>query len=443
MKRRLEMSYKILSFNDVEVAEQFSEKNRLLKYFPNRKSFHKYGSDADNLYWKELNDEQVKKELFEFCRTEGYDLSNVRKVDSALNALKLLLRIDERVNSDKYLINLKNFIYDARTDDVYEKSPDYLNTVQFPIEFDENAECPIFDKFLDEVIPDKEIQEYVLKIIAYILIQTLELERVFLFTGAAGSGKGTLVSVIQNLLGKGNFANILIHLLTNSQFKFLEEELIDKYVNISTEMSASPLSQELIKAYSGGDYRTIDRKWIKGITYKPTAKLLMLANELPELNEFGNSIISRYVIVNFPNKFRGSANEDTGLKAKLATELPGIFNRVRAQYRYMFKDGSVYFELPDVLKKQTTLMLANMNSVSSFIQDECNLSNGTKTTLKALRVRYNDYCKAMDYKPLKLNQFKAGLTDFYNLNVEESTNNLLHVFGISLRPTFIKANILN
>ncbi|MBV6419392.1 MAG: hypothetical protein DAHOPDDO_00608 [Ignavibacteriaceae bacterium] len=420
-------------FSDIEVAKQFSEKNKLLKYFTGRKSFFKYGTEPENLYWKEMTDDQIRKELYQFCRVNDFDLSNINRVDSALKALKLHLQEDEKFNDNKYHINLINVIYDAKANQTIKKSPEYLNTVQFPIQFDENAVCPLFDKFLDEILPNKEIQDYVLKIMGYILLHTLELERVFLFTGAAGSGKSTLVSVIQNLLGVGNYSNILIHQLANANNKFIESELIDKYLNVSTEMSANALSQEFIKAYSGGDFRTCDRKWISAATYKPTAKLLMLANELPELNEIGNSIISRYVIVNFPNQFRGTANEDTGLKSKLAAELPGIFNRIRAQYQYMFKDGSVYFEMPEILKKQTTLMLEDMNSVSSFIQDECELLDGKKVTLKSLRSRYNAYCKNMVYQSLKLNQLKAGLTDFYNLKIIKSTGNLLYVYGISLK----------
>ena len=62
---------------------------------------------------------------------------------------RLIVQKDIReLNSNPYIINVKNGLYNVLEDTLTEHTPEYCSTVQLNVTSDKDADCPLFRKFL-------------------------------------------------------------------------------------------------------------------------------------------------------------------------------------------------------------------------------------------------------------------------------------------------------
>jgi putative DNA primase/helicase len=54
---------------------------------------------------------------------------------------------------DPGVINLQNGLYEIASGTLLEHRPDFLSMVQFPVNFDPDAECPAWDQQIEETLP--------------------------------------------------------------------------------------------------------------------------------------------------------------------------------------------------------------------------------------------------------------------------------------------------
>ena len=113
---------------------------------------------------------------------------------------------------------------------------DYFRFV-LPYEYNEQAECPRFCQFLDEVLPDKGIQQVVLEYFAYCFVPWLHIEKLMALLGSGSNGKSILLGVLENLFGKGNVTHENIYDLTHDATHRANIE--GKPVNLCTENDGS------------------------------------------------------------------------------------------------------------------------------------------------------------------------------------------------------------
>jgi putative DNA primase/helicase len=80
--------------------------------------------------------------------------------------------------------------------------PAIPSTVQLAIDWDPDAQCADFHRFLDDVIPADD-QSRVWQLIGYMLMSGNPLHRAFLLAGGGRNGKGAFMRTVLALLGKG------------------------------------------------------------------------------------------------------------------------------------------------------------------------------------------------------------------------------------------------
>ena len=84
------------------------------------------------------------------------------------------------------------------------------------------------------------------------------------------------------------------------------------------------LAIERILALTGGDTMSIPRKYKTTLSYRPFARLLMLANQQPRFNDNSGALSARQITIRFDRSFQGK--EDYTVTKRLLAELPGIAN---------------------------------------------------------------------------------------------------------------------
>ena len=112
---------------------------------------------------------------------------------------------------DKVLINLQNGTFQITKDSqrIRDFSAKDFLTYILPFEYDESANCPIFQTFLDRVLPEKELQHILAEFFGYIFTKGLKMEKALLLYGSGANGKSVVFDVINALLGKGTSLTFL------------------------------------------------------------------------------------------------------------------------------------------------------------------------------------------------------------------------------------------
>ena len=114
------------------------------------------------------------------------------------------------LNSNPFIINLKNGLYNLLEDTLLPHSPEFCSTVQLAVSYYKDALCPNFKNFLTlSMGGDMEQVNLIQEIMGYFLIPVNYAQKCFVIVGAAGAGKSVLLRVLNDiLLGKENVSNV-------------------------------------------------------------------------------------------------------------------------------------------------------------------------------------------------------------------------------------------
>jgi putative DNA primase/helicase len=246
--------------------------------------------------------------------------------------------------------------------------PEYLSTVQLPVEWNPDATCSEFDRFLaDAVPPDDHLRVW--EILGYLMMSGNPLQRMFLLVGGGGNGKGVLLHVIKQLLGRTNCTAVPLHEFSESQFA--TAELFGRLANICGDIDATFIEHTgRIKEMSGEDEMKGERKFGQPFYFLWWGKALFSANAIPGAADPSRGWIRRWEVVAFPYE---PAQPDTRLKERLAdpASLEGIAVRALDALRGLMARGR--FDHGYSASESHREFAQRSNTVLAWIADECEL----------------------------------------------------------------------
>ncbi|MBK8097613.1 MAG: hypothetical protein IPK26_10925 [Planctomycetes bacterium] len=232
------------------------------------------------------------------------------------------------------------------------------------------------------------------EIIGYLLIPDTSLQKLFFIKGPRRCGKGTILRVVADLVGKANVTGLSLNRVNQGTAPL--EPLLGKLVwlvsDLRLENRAMAGAVERLLNITGEDVVTVERK------YKPAwegilpARVFMAANKVPRLSDPSGALAGRFVPLEIEASFFG--REDRGLQDALRKELPGILNwaldgwaRLRARGR---------FELPPKSQALVDAIYRTGSHVVAFLEDCCEEDPQGKVGKDALFDAYRRWCKPND-----------------------------------------------
>ncbi|MED3602908.1 phage/plasmid primase, P4 family [Bacillus subtilis] len=308
---------------------------------------------------------------------------------SEAEAVRALLRDSntvEEMNTMRNFINLKNGMLSLETFELLPHHPNYLSTVQLPIEYDHSATAPSFMQFIKEIsLDDEELILVLQEIMGYLLSAETKAEKAFFFYGGGANGKSVLASIITQLVGVENVSSIP---LSEFSQQFGLEGLINKTVNIAAEneMGGKALKTENFKAIVSGDTITINIKYRPAISYKPHCKLVFVVNALPDSMDVTNGYFRKLMIVPFRRKFERK-EQNVNLLQELLIELPGILNWAIEGLRRLRKNNYVFSRCTAIEECHQSYH-AEQNPVKEFFLEHIVLKEGVRTRQSEFHEKY-------------------------------------------------------
>lgn len=238
---------------------------------------------------------------------------------------------------------------------------------------------------------DAESTSVLAEMFGYLLTDDTSLQKMFLLIGPPRSGKGTILRVLESLVG---YNNRVSPSLASIGTQFGLQPLIGKRVamisdaRLSGKTDQQPIVENLLRI-SGEDALSIDRKNITAWTGKLSTRFILASNELPAFSDASAALANRFILLRFTRSFLGT--EDAGLTKKLLTELPKIVlwaldGLVRLRERGHLVNPQSASDLAADLVDQTS-------PVRSFVAEMCIIGDGNSCLKDDMFSTWATWCK--------------------------------------------------
>lgn len=329
---------------------------------------------------------------------------------------------------DSVLINLQNGTFEItkRIQSLRKFAPGDFLTYQLPFEFDENVTCPTFQKYLDEVLPEIELQNLIAEFFGYVFTKGLKMEKALLLYGSGANGKSVLFDVMNALLGKESISNFSLSNLLEEHNRAL---IAHKLLNYGSEINATKTRDEFKNLVSTEPIQA-RLKYGQSFQMENYAKLCFNCNELPKDFDHSNAYFRRLMIIPFRVTIPEAEQDKTLARKIISTELAGVFNWIIEGLRRLLKtekftDSRIVKEMIESYKRES-------DSVACFIGESLyKPSSENYILLKHLYAEYRTFCLEDGASALKKSNFKRRLESngFYITQMNDGNRVYLETGG--------------
>lgn len=363
----------------------------------------------NNCYWDIVGDDELKSFLSEAAIKLGTPVLDAKYHQFRKDLYKQFcatsfFKIPN--NSNNIQINLLNGTLEFSSNGFLLKDfkPDDFIKYQLGFEYDPNSRSPLFDKFLNEVLPSKCLRDVVAEYLGSIFLKkdsSIKIEKVMVLLGNGANGKSVLFEVINKLLGTENVSNFSLQSLTDVN-GYYRASIENKLLNYSSEMNGR-VEFSIFKQLASQEKVAARLPYKEPIILDNYARLLFNSNVLPENVELSNAFFRRLLIIPF-NVTINEEDQDPELHLKLFKELPGILNWILAGLTRLIKNKK--FTQSDEVDELINKYEIESDSLKLFLKENnYEKSVTSKVKIKDLYLKYKAFCLEDRYLILNKSKF--------------------------------------
>ena len=335
-------------------------------------------------------------------------------------------------DADPMQLCVGNGVIDLLSGSLLKPEPSMHHSKMAGVSYDANASCPRFMQFLADIFPDdQDLLDYVQKVAGYSMTGSTKEQCLFMLSGVGANGKSTLVNLLTKLMGD-YAANTAASTLMASNSNHLGDDLIRlagaRLVTAAETEHGQRFAEAKIKSFTGGDMVSARPLYGEWVDFTPVGKILLTTNNRPEIRGSDDGIWRRIREVPFNRQFT-EAEQDKELMATLTEELPGILNwAIEGCLRWQ-SDG---LTPPASVTASVSEYRSEMDTVVSFIADECLVAAHERMPVASLYEQYVSWCKLSGKHPRSKVQFGKALTNQGYEQVRDSTGRYWQGLSISI-----------
>ena len=243
-----------------------------------------------------------------------------------------------------------------------------------PATYDPDAECPLWQAFLDRFQPSAAVQEFLQAYSGYSLLGVIGAQKLVFHYGEGANGKSTFIEALARLFGP--YARTLnAETLTGTTSRSGSQASPDlaqlpgaRMVRISELARGEPLREALVKQLTGGEPMMVRHNYGNFFEFRPAFKASMSGNDRPRIDGVDHGIWRRIALVVWGVTIADEERREMeAVLGEFAAERAGILN-------WLIKGALAYLEgglvEPPEVKEATRAYRADMDQVQGFI-DAC------------------------------------------------------------------------
>ena len=416
--------------SDKPIFEASKMASEVLKYFKNR-GLHIHFDQFSRMYYFTTNDRGpwrctknysiIQKWIRQVISSNEYGnvswdkRSFIEETRMALEELftspyKDVDDFDLGAHADElydYIV-VNNGLVDWKNRLLMQWDPEYKTTISFNVDFDPDAKCPNFERYMREWLPDPEVRLVMQEYLGYCLIPNTNFRKALFLYGKGKNGKSVLLEFLQDFFGDHSSTLSYDGLFT----RFGPATLKDKLVNIFDDTTVSFTKETgVVKNLIAGGAIQAEHKGAQIFQFTNTARLIFSSQETPRTSDNSIAWYDRWFFVHFPNQFRPSNKIKMEMQHNMKVERAGIFNWMLDGLARLI-DQDEFTECALLVQTNRDYRSQNDN-VAQFIATLCTESsvNTERISINDLYKVYNVWIEGEQLRAVSKKVFTSRITD--------------------------------
>ena len=327
-------------------------------------------------------------------------------------------------------INFRNGFYDPRSKRMIPHDPKFRATNQIPHVYDPEGQLKgtAVQEWLMFIGNTPEDIEMLCQFSGLCLTRDTRQQKFLILNGEGGTGKSTVIRMIEKMIGTENISNISLNQLTQ---RFQAFGLMGKLLNSCADLEIDALSDtSILKKALGEDVFSAEAKGKDQISVRNYAKLLFSTNQLPIVkSEQTNGFYRRLLILTMD---RVPEKKDPEFFDRLSAEIDDFIRISVTALERLYQNGQIT-ESPGSIEAVKRLR-CDSDTVEAFLTERIvKIPDGRIKKLDLYR-SYEAFCQDMERQSLtKQNFYRSMKTKGFG---EIKTNGTECFRGIEYRGKF-------
>ncbi|WP_078326254.1 DNA primase family protein [Mycobacteroides salmoniphilum] len=329
-------------------------------------------------------------------------------LDIAASLREIRVEVED-LDADPYLLNCANGTFDLRELELRPHSPDDLITKITEAAYHETARGTGWEAFLERVLPNEEVREYLQRLAGVALLGTADEHCLPLLTGQGRNGKGVWYMAMLHMLGDYGYAanpDLFVEGRTSADARVSLRGR--RMIVVSETDKGAKLAEATVKRLTGGDIINARQLYRSEITFMPSHLAFMVTNHPPVVSGSDTAIWERLRVIRF-DVVIPPEERDTGLGDKLKLEADAILAwAIQGLADYQTMRG---LNAPDEVQVATAAYQAKSDVVGRFLS-ECTTSVAVhKISMKDLYDRWTSWAASEGVEPVGKHAFNESLRE--------------------------------
>lgn len=303
--------------------------------------------------------------------------------------------VPSELDRDSWLLCCPNGTVELRSGRRREHRREDFITKMTAAPYDPDARHPVFEAYLNRVLPDPEVRRFVQRYVGQALTGDVSEEKIGFAHGPTASGKSTFLRALRMTLGDyaavADFSTFLERGYDGPRDDIARLAGVRLVVSVEVK-DGSRLAEGLIKWISGGDVITARRLYERTFEFQPQFKLLLAANHRPRARDDDDALWRRIVEIPFKESIPES-ERDPSVKTTLCEPA-----QAGAAILAWAIEGCLAWQreglaIPSTVRAATADYRRAMNPLQDFLTEACVLEAGAAMTARELRVAYEGWAR--------------------------------------------------
>jgi len=389
---------------------------QITNYLDNTKTFWKkqpFFYDKTKIFWMwnlelykyEMVDEVDMMNAIEKSLQFGGATVTTHTKSNYLEAFKRVGRLNIPKPPPPTWVQFQDKICDVKTKKYYKATPSYFITNPIPHKLGTTKTTPVIDKIMSEWV-GKYYVKSLKQIMAFCMIPSYFLNRIFVFYGSGSNGKTKFLELIQVIIGIINCCSTELELIMNNRFE--SSSLYKKLVCMMGETNFDSIKRtDRIKKLSGGKdlirYEIKNKSTFEDYNY---AKLIINTNSMPITKDKTRAFHRRMFCIKFPNEF----NEKKDILEEIPPEeINNLCTQCLQLLQELLKEREFHGEgtIDDREQKYEEIS----NPINTFIQEHCVSNVSYDVPVFEFYDRYIHFLKSRGFRVITKKELTNQLSD--------------------------------
>lgn len=266
-----------------------------------------------------ISEKRASSMLGNLLHDNGVGASDIRRIGD----MPFLVLEERRYDIDSNKVCFENCVLDVRSGNVLSFGTDVRTDYVRPFPYYEDARCPMWKRFLNEVMPDEDEQSCLQEFfgMCYLDRSLLSVEKFAIFVGTGSNGKSVVFDVIKSVIGKDRVSYLSPDQLMNEKQVV---SVVGKRLNFAPDIRKGASFDSALKALSSGQ-DVAGWRLYSGTTVIKCPPLVFALNEMPRFRDVTSAFFRRVMLFSFDVTIPEDRQDRSLASRIIENESTGVF----------------------------------------------------------------------------------------------------------------------